>query len=642
MTTSKQKQKTERDPRGRKGQRPETEVPGDIKLLRLDVCETDPDNFRTLLDEAKIGELARTIRENGVQENCVAYFEESSGKYRFIDGNRRLVASVRVLEELNQKKEAPKNWRHRKKANDLIERIEMIPARILTDEEEIREAKLLQLMLNLQSEPLDSIEQGKAAFWLIENYGLSSAEVARRVGVSSQAVTNWLNLLRCPEVLLDAFRDPETKVFQKHCEKVASIPGPVERETCALQVLNPKYKDGEPLTVSETEELIAREYKRDLSAAAWDMLDETLVPEAGSCSGCLFRSGNIGEVTDRAKGRGGKGLWVCTKTSCFKRKREAWIERRSELDEGVEVVSTLESSKVFGGPGGSSTFDSPFAKVEEKPTSKETGHHDPAKVDTWRKLIETADEGLADVVERRKRELIDRGKSFGLTIKESLGEVLSDRVKGLPGETREELEILRKFYEEGRSALEMVIPVAVAYHPVTAAKVEVVNRERAAEVIDLKRKAVEGTSPFENRRSPGEDRRERQKESREDKKGIEARGIELAEAIARKVAEDGSDRLRDLLTALLAVILEEDEDAEIVLRGFLPLEGVKLEEGETFASVVIDFILAEPDRPVAHVAGYLTAAVLAPFLRWEADSSPHVQAIASAFKVKVRPEGGAV
>ena len=62
-------------------------------------------------------------------------------------------------------------------------------------EEKITEIALIE---NLQRENLNPIEEAKSFLSLVENYGLTQGEVAKKVGKSRSAVTNTIRLLNLP------------------------------------------------------------------------------------------------------------------------------------------------------------------------------------------------------------------------------------------------------------------------------------------------------------------------------------------------------------------------------------------------------------------------------------------------------------
>ncbi len=69
----------------------------------------------------------------------------------------------------------------------------------VTDEQ----AAALALIENLQREDLDPIEVAEGCRQLIEKYGLTQEEAAKRLGKSRSAVTNAMRLLTLPEDVRD-------------------------------------------------------------------------------------------------------------------------------------------------------------------------------------------------------------------------------------------------------------------------------------------------------------------------------------------------------------------------------------------------------------------------------------------------------
>jgi ParB family transcriptional regulator, chromosome partitioning protein len=70
-----------------------------------------------------------------------------------------------------------------------------------------RQTMEIALIENLQRENLDPVEEANGYGALIDEYGLTQEEVARRVGKSRPAVTNALRLLSLPDEVLGLVRD---------------------------------------------------------------------------------------------------------------------------------------------------------------------------------------------------------------------------------------------------------------------------------------------------------------------------------------------------------------------------------------------------------------------------------------------------
>lgn len=142
-----------------------TEFPIDL----IDPSDLQP---RSLFDEAKLNELARSITANGVVQPLL--LRRKGARFELIAGERR--------------------WRAAQQAG-----LTTVPAvlRNVTDE------KVLELALieNIQREDLNPIEEARAYKKLIDTVGLTQETVAERVGRDRSYVTNYLRLLRLPEDL---------------------------------------------------------------------------------------------------------------------------------------------------------------------------------------------------------------------------------------------------------------------------------------------------------------------------------------------------------------------------------------------------------------------------------------------------------
>lgn len=69
------------------------------------------------------------------------------------------------------------------------------------------DASLIALVENLQRRDLDFVEEAEGIAQLIELFGMSQEEAARRLGKSQPSIANKLRLLRLPRDVLGALRD---------------------------------------------------------------------------------------------------------------------------------------------------------------------------------------------------------------------------------------------------------------------------------------------------------------------------------------------------------------------------------------------------------------------------------------------------
>jgi ParB family transcriptional regulator, chromosome partitioning protein len=136
--------------------------------IPLDQIEPGEQQPRTHFDDAKLEELAQSIRANGVIQP-ITVIKSDTEKYRIIAGERRWRAAQ--LAGLNE-----------------------IPA--LVRAVDPRHFLELALVENLQREDLNAIEIGEAFYTLATELQLSHDEIARRTGKDRSSVTNFIRLLR--------------------------------------------------------------------------------------------------------------------------------------------------------------------------------------------------------------------------------------------------------------------------------------------------------------------------------------------------------------------------------------------------------------------------------------------------------------
>ena len=144
-----------------------------VRMLPISRVEPRAEQPRANFDEASLGELAESLSEYGMIQPITARRLEN-GYYQIIAGERR--------------------WRAARLAG-----LKEVPVRVV--EADDRLATELALVENLQREDLNPVEEAQGYRTLLEVYGLSQEEAARRVRKSRPTVTNALRLLTlAPEV----------------------------------------------------------------------------------------------------------------------------------------------------------------------------------------------------------------------------------------------------------------------------------------------------------------------------------------------------------------------------------------------------------------------------------------------------------
>ncbi len=140
----------------------------DVDIDRLRPSRVQP---RTTMDEAKIEELARSIRANGVIQPIIVRRMDADG-YEIIAGERR--------------------WRASQRAGLL-----KVPVVV----RDVPDERLLAVALieNIQREDLNPIEEALAYRRLVDEYQLTQEQIAEAVGKERSSVANFLRLLRLPQ-----------------------------------------------------------------------------------------------------------------------------------------------------------------------------------------------------------------------------------------------------------------------------------------------------------------------------------------------------------------------------------------------------------------------------------------------------------
>ena len=148
------------------------------QMLPIYKVEPNPDQPRQDFDPEALAELADSITEHGIIQPLTVR-ELSSGYYQIIAGERR--------------------WRAARLAN-----LSEIPAIII--EADDRKVKELALIENLQRQDLNPMEESLGYQSLMQEYGLTQEEAAKRVGKSRPAVANALRLLNLPQDVMEMVR----------------------------------------------------------------------------------------------------------------------------------------------------------------------------------------------------------------------------------------------------------------------------------------------------------------------------------------------------------------------------------------------------------------------------------------------------
>ena len=147
------------------------------KYLECDINKIFPNKHqpRSQFNQQDLEELAQSISEKGVIQPLIVTFDTVENRYELIAGERRLRASK-------------------------LAGLSHVPVVVIDidDENSLLEIALIE---NIQRTDLNPIEEADAYRKLIEKFGYTQEETAKRVGKQRSTITNLLRLLKLPELI---------------------------------------------------------------------------------------------------------------------------------------------------------------------------------------------------------------------------------------------------------------------------------------------------------------------------------------------------------------------------------------------------------------------------------------------------------
>jgi ParB family chromosome partitioning protein len=205
---------------------PDAPEPPRHGVLEVDVDVLAPSDQqpRLAIEDAKLEELAQSIRANGIIQPILV--RRTGESFRIIAGERR--------------------WRAAQRAGLL-----KVPV-IVRDLPEGSERQLLELALveNLQREDLNPIDEALAYQRLVDEFGLTQDQIAAAVGKDRTSVANYLRLLRLPD---EVRSDLSSGVLSMgHARALLSLPDAAAQRHAAREVIL------RSLSVRETESLVRK------------------------------------------------------------------------------------------------------------------------------------------------------------------------------------------------------------------------------------------------------------------------------------------------------------------------------------------------------------------------------------------------
>ncbi len=201
-------------------QKKTTEIPMEL------IC-VNPNQPRKTFQEAELNELKDSILEYGVLQPIIVK-KDKYGLYLLIAGERRLRAAR--LAGLNK-----------------------IPAIVKNPDD--KDAAVIALVENVQREDLNYIEEAYAYKQLIEEYGLTQSEVAKKVGKQQSTISNKIRILSLP---IDIQKQlAENRLTERHARALLKILDETSRKKVLQRVIDNN------LNVKQTEKIIDEVLKKE-------------------------------------------------------------------------------------------------------------------------------------------------------------------------------------------------------------------------------------------------------------------------------------------------------------------------------------------------------------------------------------------
>lgn len=192
-----------------------------IYELEIDLLQPNPLQPRGLISPESLSELAESVRTHGLLEPLVV--AKTPAGYQIIAGERR--------------------WR----ASKLVG-LTSVP--VIIRETSPQGMLEMAVVENVQRIDLNPLERAQAYTRLMEEFGLTNAEIAERVSKSPAYISNTIRLLTLPDALKDALMSSATT--EGHARALSALEDPYLIIDTYKEVLKRN------LSVRGTEELVRR------------------------------------------------------------------------------------------------------------------------------------------------------------------------------------------------------------------------------------------------------------------------------------------------------------------------------------------------------------------------------------------------
>ena len=194
-------------------------------LVNISQIKANKDQPRKIFKDAAIMELAASIKENGVIQPLIVTPDED-GKFLLIAGERRFRASK-------------------------LAGLDSVP--VVIKKATKKETLVMAIIENVQRSDLNCVEEALAYYQLMNEYGLTQEEVAKKIGKDRSTIANFLRILKLPREVLQMIQKDELSFG--HAKVLASV----KEDELAMRLALEVVQGG--LSVRELEKLIKSQSK---------------------------------------------------------------------------------------------------------------------------------------------------------------------------------------------------------------------------------------------------------------------------------------------------------------------------------------------------------------------------------------------
>jgi len=224
----------------------------EVLELRIDQVKVTPKNVRETIEQDGVEELAESIKSVGLLNPVTVAPDPDGDGYILIAGERRFRACVEAGKETV-----------------------LAIVRDIKQDEQI----LIGIMENVQRQELHPLDEAKAYKKLMDEFGWTPTQIAKRVGKSQPYVSNRLRLLKLPEKGLEKLATGE--ITPSHAMIILQ-----EKDESRQRVL---LEEASRRPVEELEKMTGKKERKTKSEPATKETAKKDQPAAGKNDGSLVK-----------------------------------------------------------------------------------------------------------------------------------------------------------------------------------------------------------------------------------------------------------------------------------------------------------------------------------------------------------------